>query len=52
MIVGDDWFDQTPEILEYLEVIPSFRLKKFMIDYTKLYKRKKELYHNTFAKYI
>jgi len=52
MVVGDDWFDQTPEILEYLEVMPSFRLKKFMIDYTKLYKRKKELYINTFGNYL
>ena len=52
IVVTDDWFDHPSVILDYLEIMPSFRLKKFLIDYDKLYKRKKELYASTFNKYL
>ena len=52
IVVGDDWFNNYEEILKYADVLSSFRLKKYIIDYTKLYKRKKALYHDTFSKYL
>ena len=52
IVVGDDWFNHCEEIIDYTEILSSFRLKKFIIDYTKLYKRKKQLYNSTFAKYL
>lgn len=52
IIVGDNWFEEYESIIDYLEIESSFRLKKFRIDYTKLYKRKKQLYQSTFAKYL
>ena len=52
LVVGDDWFDHYESTVDYLEIERSFRLKKFIIDYTKLYKRKKQLYQSTFAKYL
>lgn len=52
LIVGDDWFEDYENIIDYLEIESSFRLKKFRIDYMKLYKRKKQLYQSTFAKYL
>jgi hypothetical protein len=52
IILDDNWFDNYEQIIDYTEIIGSFRLKKFLIDYTKLYKRKKELYNKTFSKYL
>ena len=52
LIVGDDWFENYESIIDYLEIESSFRLKKFRIDYMKLYKRKKQLYIDTFSKYL
>jgi hypothetical protein len=52
IIVGDNWFDNYEEILKYTDILSSFRLKKYIIDYIKLYKRKKELYTTTFSKYL
>ena len=52
IVVGDDWFNDFAQILDYTEILSSFRLKKYMIDYTKLYKRKKQLYLDTFSKYL
>ena len=52
IVVGDDWFNDSEQIIDYIEIIGSFRLKKFLIDYTKLYKRKKQLYLDTFSKYL
>jgi len=52
LVVSDDWFNNYEEILSYTDILSSFRLKKYIIDYTKLYKRKKALYHETFSKYL
>jgi len=52
IVVGDDWFNDSEQIIDYTEIIGSFRLKKFLIDYTNLYKRKKQLYLDTFSKYL
>ena len=52
LVVGDDWFEEYESIIDYLGINSSFRLKKFRIDYMKLYKRKKQLYQSTFAKYL
>ncbi len=52
IVVGDDWFNDYEQITDYAEIISSFRLKKYIIDYTKLYKRKKQLYLDTFSKYL
>jgi len=52
IIVGDDWFTKTEDIMAYLGIVNSFRLKKFLIDYIKVYKQKKQLYTETFSKYL
>jgi len=52
IVVGDDWFNDSERIIDYTEIIGSFRLKKFLMDYTNLYKRKKQLYLDTFSKYL
>jgi hypothetical protein len=52
IVVGDDWFTKTEEIMAYLGIVNSFRLKKFLIDYIKVYKQKKQLYTDTFSKYL
>jgi hypothetical protein len=54
LVVGDNWFEfeECERIIDYLEIESSFRLKKFRIDYMKLYKRKQQLYQSTFAKYL
>ena len=52
IVVGDDWFNDSEQIIDYTEIIGSFRLKKFLMDYTNLYKRKKQLYLDTFSKYL
>lgn len=52
IIVGNNWFKNYEEILDYASIISSFKLKKYIVDYTKLYERKKSLYHETFSKYI
>jgi hypothetical protein len=52
IIVGDDWFNNTDEIFDYTGILSSFRLKKYLTDYTSLYERKKKLYLDTFSKYL
>ncbi len=52
IIVGDDWFTKTEDIMAYLGIVNSFRLKKYLIDYIKVYKQKKQLYTETFSKYL
>ena len=52
IVVGDDWFTKTEDIMAYLGIVNSFRLKKFLIDYIKVYKQKKQLYTETFSKYL
>jgi len=39
-------------MLDYAGIISSFKLKKYIADYIRLYKLKKVLYHDTFSKYI
>ena len=52
IVVSDDWFTKTEEIMTYLGIVNSFRLKKYLIDYIKVYKQKKQLYTDTFSKYL
>ena len=52
IVVGDDWFTKTEDIMAYLGIVNSFRLKKYLIDYIKVYKQKKQLYTETFSKYL
>ena len=52
IVVGDDWFTKTEDIMTYLGIVNSFRLKKYLIDYIKVYKQKKQLYTETFSKYL
>jgi len=52
IIVSDNWFDNYEDILDYTRILSSFRLKKYVLDYTRLYKRKKQLYQSTFSKYL
>ena len=53
LVVGDDWFaDKGETILSYLDMLNSFRLKKFYLDYHKMYVRKKILYEDIFSKHL
>ena len=52
IIVGDDWFEKYEELLDYAGIISSFKLKKYIVDYIKLYKRKKALYWETFSTHL
>jgi hypothetical protein len=52
MVVGDDWFEDYESILDYTGIMQSFRLKKYVIDYTRLYQRRKKLYTDKFSKYL
>ena len=53
IVVGDDWFkDKGDSILSYLDMLNTFRLKKFYLDYHKMYMRKKVLYEDKFSKHL
>ena len=52
LVVDDNWFNHYEEMLSYTGILSSFRLKKYIIDYIKLYKRKKDLYNDRFKKYL
>jgi hypothetical protein len=52
LVVGDEWFNEPAVITDYLDIMSSFRLKKFLLDYVKMYKRKRGLYNTKFTKLL
>jgi len=52
IVVGDNWFEKYNDILDYTGILETFRLKKYVLDYTRLYKRRKQLYFDKFSKYL
>lgn len=52
LVVGDNWFEDPKTITDYIDSVPSFRLKKFLAQYKMKYQQKKDLYTEKFAKYI
>ena len=52
IVVDDNWYTSPTVITDYLGIMSSFRLKKFLLDYVKMYKRKKGLYNTQFIKYL
>lgn len=50
--LGDNWFDSDNEIIDYLQLIPTFRYKKFVDAYKRAYHKKKVTYNKMFEKYL
>jgi hypothetical protein len=52
IVVGDNWFEKYNDILDYTGILETFRLKKYVLDYTRLYNRRKQMYFDKFSKYL